>query len=233
MPEIIHEDQTGFLPMEYILDNVLLQHEAIDWAWESGQEMLLLKLDFRKAYDTVSLPFLFQAMRKLGIAEEYIKMTQTLFKDFEVAIYLNSKESDSFPIHRRVRQGCPLAPFLFLFVGEALHLASVDCLRRGALRGIELPGGTGQQLMVQYADDTNYTLLATRENMISITELLQTFWLATGLKTNWEKNTASFFGPGPPPLWLQDYNCQWAVAGNLGKLLGLPFGIDIATADVD
>jgi hypothetical protein len=46
MSEIIHEDQTSFLPMRYILDNVLLQHEAIEWARESRQEMLLLKLDF-------------------------------------------------------------------------------------------------------------------------------------------------------------------------------------------
>jgi hypothetical protein len=38
-----------------------------------------------------------------------------------------------------------------------------------------MPGGIGQQLMVQYADDTNYTLMATRENMVTITDLLHTF----------------------------------------------------------
>jgi hypothetical protein len=59
MPEIIHEDQTGFLPMCYILDNVLLQHEVIEWSCESSQDILLFKLDFQKAYDTMSLSFLF------------------------------------------------------------------------------------------------------------------------------------------------------------------------------
>ena len=51
MLEMIHEDQTSFLPMRYILDNVLVQHEVIDWAKVSQQELLLLKLDFQKYYD--------------------------------------------------------------------------------------------------------------------------------------------------------------------------------------
>jgi hypothetical protein len=105
MPEIIHEDQTGFLPLQYILDNVLLQHEAIEWAWESRQKMLLLKLDFQKAYDTVSLPFLFQAMSRLEIPDEYIQMTQTLFKDSMISVCLNGKESASFRYREEFARG--------------------------------------------------------------------------------------------------------------------------------
>jgi hypothetical protein len=36
-------------------------------------------------------------------------------------------------------------------------------IQRGLLRGISLPNGIGQQVMVQYADDTNYMFLATRK----------------------------------------------------------------------
>ena len=43
MAEIIHENQTGFIPMRYIIDNVLLQHKLIEWSRESWQDMLLLK----------------------------------------------------------------------------------------------------------------------------------------------------------------------------------------------
>ena len=35
LPELIDEDQTAFLPMRYILDNVLVQTEAIQWCKES------------------------------------------------------------------------------------------------------------------------------------------------------------------------------------------------------
>jgi hypothetical protein len=42
-------------------------------------------------------------MRLLGIPEEYIHMTQVLFKEATVAVCMNGKESASFPIHRGVR----------------------------------------------------------------------------------------------------------------------------------
>jgi hypothetical protein len=233
MPEMIHEDQTRFLPMRYILDNVLVQHEVIDWARTSQQDLLLLKLDFQKAYDTVSLSFLFRIMHKIGIPDEYITMTKVLFEDAKVSVCLNGRNSDSFAIGRGVRQGCPLAPFLFLLVGETLHAASFRAMQAGSLQGIRLPGGVGQQLMVQYADDVNYTLLAQRENMESLTRLLHLFWLATGLQMNWGKSIGYYFDRGDPPAWLRDFECSWAAPGELAKLLGAPFGIELSTEDID
>ena len=52
LPIIIDEDQIGFLPIRYILDNVLVQTEIIEWSKELEQDLILLKLDFKKAYDT-------------------------------------------------------------------------------------------------------------------------------------------------------------------------------------
>jgi hypothetical protein len=69
-------------------------------------------------------------------------MTQTLFKNVMVAVCLNGRESANLPIHRGVQHGCPLAPFLFLFVEEALHAASLQRLQGGIFRGITLLSGT-------------------------------------------------------------------------------------------
>lgn len=49
LPEVIHEGQTAFLPSHYILDVVIVQNETISWAQKSDQELIMLKLDFRKA----------------------------------------------------------------------------------------------------------------------------------------------------------------------------------------
>ena len=43
----------GFLPLKVILDNILLTHGTIQWAKESHQDSIFLKLDFSKAYDRV------------------------------------------------------------------------------------------------------------------------------------------------------------------------------------
>jgi hypothetical protein len=42
-------DQTSYLPLKYILDNVLLAHETIDWGKRTKQLLVLLKFDFAKA----------------------------------------------------------------------------------------------------------------------------------------------------------------------------------------
>lgn len=60
LSNIISSDQTAFLPNRHILDNVVVLHESIAWAQESGQDMALFKLDFQKAFDIVHLPSLFR-----------------------------------------------------------------------------------------------------------------------------------------------------------------------------
>jgi hypothetical protein len=60
--EVISPDQSAFLPMRYILDNIVLTQETLNWAKTSKQPLVLMKLDFAKAYDRVSWYFLFRAM---------------------------------------------------------------------------------------------------------------------------------------------------------------------------
>ncbi len=51
--EIIDVDQTTFLLIRYIINNVLLTHETINWAKRSKHDFIFLKFDFVKAYDKV------------------------------------------------------------------------------------------------------------------------------------------------------------------------------------
>lgn len=53
LSKIICDDQSAFLPGRFILDNIMLTHETIDWARHSHQPLIFLKLDFSKAYDKV------------------------------------------------------------------------------------------------------------------------------------------------------------------------------------
>ena len=62
--EIISPEQSAFLPMRFILDNLVLTQETMAWAKQSNQALLFLKLDFLKAYDMVEWGCLFKAMAK-------------------------------------------------------------------------------------------------------------------------------------------------------------------------
>lgn len=116
LPRIIQPTQTAFVKDRCILDNiVLLASEAIDWACESKQDLVIILLDFEKAYDRVKWTFLEAAMSKMGFADTWIRWTSSLYRVAESAILVNGQKTKRISIQRSVRQGCPLAPFLYLF----------------------------------------------------------------------------------------------------------------------
>jgi hypothetical protein len=110
--------------------------------------MVLLKLDFQKAYDIMSLPFLFRAMAALGILHSFAQWIQLLFTRAEAAVPLNGVATSMFPVKRGVWQGCPLVPYLFLLIGEALNIATKQAMAIGSIQGIRLPDDVGQQLII-------------------------------------------------------------------------------------
>ena len=121
LSEIINPDQSAYLRNRYILDNILLIHETLSWAKQSRQDSIFLKLYFSKAFDRVDWQLLTNIMSRMGFPQTFIKLVNLMLVDAEASIIINGHISSSFKINRGVRQGCPLAPLLFLILGEALH----------------------------------------------------------------------------------------------------------------
>jgi hypothetical protein len=63
-----------------------------------------------------------------------------------------------FQLQHGICQVCPLVPYLFLFIGEALNSVTKRAMAQGTLEGIHLLEDEGQQLILQYVDDTSYTI---------------------------------------------------------------------------
>jgi hypothetical protein len=127
-------------------------------------------------------------MKKFGFPEEFIGMTKLLFHDATVCIKINGTQTTAFAIERGVRQGCPLAPYLFLIVVEVMNAMVKSEVASGAIRGITLPGGEQQQVIAQYADDTSLTLLGEEESVRMTIFTLEVFCASSGLKLNWLKS---------------------------------------------
>ena len=66
--EIIFANQSDFLSMRYILENIFIIQETIMCAKQSNQPVLFLKLYFFKTYDKVDLAFLFQSLEQIGFS---------------------------------------------------------------------------------------------------------------------------------------------------------------------
>lgn len=59
-------------------------------------------------------------MRKLGFEESFICWTASLYQDLTSSVIVNGEASLEFTLGRAVRQGCPLATYLYLLVANVL-----------------------------------------------------------------------------------------------------------------
>lgn len=172
-------------------------------------------------------------MTGMGIPASFVQLVQMLLMDASAAVAINGLCTTEFPIRRGVRQGCPLAPYLFLIVAEALATSTYSAVGTGRLRGITLLDGSTQQVLSQFADDTTYSIRGTKRYLSEVSNLLVDFGHATGLTINRAKCALYWYGQGAPPQWLGIFGCEIAPPRALSKLLGTPFGITLDTDDVD
>lgn len=103
----------------------------------SKQPLLLLKLDYTKAYYKISWLFLFEAKEAMDFEQTFIEMVKLLCRGMNSEVCLNGTLSKPFQILRVVR----LAPYLFLIVGKIMNIQ------------FHVVGRAGQ-VIIQYIDDT-------------------------------------------------------------------------------
>jgi len=138
-------------------------------------------LDYEKAFDRVNWKFLHVVMHKLGFDEEFIRWTTLLYQDSESVVMVNEEASLTFTLGRAIRQGCPLAPYLYLMVADVLGYMMDDS--QYGVEGLTLPNGA-KSLEILFADDTSLSLLDSRENLKRAMVVLQLYCEASGSRIN-------------------------------------------------
>jgi hypothetical protein len=101
--EVISSDQIVFFPFTYILKNLLLTHETNDWFTCSNQPLVLLKLDFARMYDKISLEFVFLTLKKMGMAREFVGMVKMLIQNAGTYICLKKGITNVCKIKKGVK----------------------------------------------------------------------------------------------------------------------------------
>ncbi|MCO5563867.1 hypothetical protein L7F22_017517 [Adiantum nelumboides] len=120
--DLIHSSQTGFVHDRSILDNVVTFYEAVEWARQLEQPIAIMLLDFEKAYDRLDWAFLQGTLSRMGFSQPWIRGIFALYRSATTAVTIGGHVGKCFTLSRSVRQGCPLAPYLFLFFAETMAL---------------------------------------------------------------------------------------------------------------
>jgi hypothetical protein len=66
MGSVISESHTSFVKDRQILDGILIANKVVDEARRSKKELMLFKVDFEKAYDSVDWGYLDDVMGRMG-----------------------------------------------------------------------------------------------------------------------------------------------------------------------
>ncbi|XP_024517766.1 uncharacterized protein LOC112341605 [Selaginella moellendorffii] len=240
MPLIIREQQTRFVPRRQIAENIWTYLLAQRWANVSNQQIVAWLLDFEKAYDRVDWDFLEDCMWKIGIPARTISCISLLYRGAASRVTLNGEIGPTFHLGRSVRQGCPLAPYLFLIVAETL---GSFLTHGGDIKGLVLPSERlqlpGTQAVTQelqdgaFADDTALFLLATPGNLDAAKSKLEIFNMAAGAAINWNKSVGVNWGKPGIEAWGQEIGFQWLRPGEDTRYLGIQVGVQYSAATQD
>ena len=117
LPNLINNDQTGFIKDKFIGENIRLLDSIICYAKEKNMPGLLLFLDFEKASNTIEWPFIRKTLSYFGFGASIIQWFNLFYCAPESCILNNGWTSAFFNIQRGCQTG--LSPFAlsFHFVG--------------------------------------------------------------------------------------------------------------------
>ncbi|GAB9477722.1 unnamed protein product, partial [Globisporangium polare] len=155
LPRLVDNAQVGFVPgrtIEMALD-IFATAKIAAASDEKQRQASVLLLDFAKAYDSLQRPFLFAALKWLGFSQKFVTIVGAMHETTTCRFLVNGYLSRQVEVTCGIRQGCPLAPLLFILALDTLYKV---IRARPDIDGIQLQAaGRSEAITVSgYADDT-------------------------------------------------------------------------------
>ncbi|XP_021815358.1 uncharacterized protein LOC110757915 [Prunus avium] len=195
LPSLISPSQSAFVSSRLISDNSILVAEIIHClrSRRRGKKgFLALKLDMSKAYDRIEWSFLEQMMKKLGFAEQWVRLIMTCVTTVTYSFLVNGSPCGYLTPSRGLRQGDLLSPYLFILCTQGFSSFLTQAERDGRLQGVSICRGAPPINHLMFADDCYLFARANVRDCRTIKEALYWYEWVSGQQVNLQKSAICF-----------------------------------------
>ncbi len=188
LPNVINEDQVGYLKGRYIGQNIRTIFDIIEYSKKTATPGMVIFLDFEKAFDSIEWCFLLKSLESFGFGKIFMNWIKIIYHNTNSCIINNGYTTEYFSLERGIRQGCPLSAYLFI---TAVELLAEYVRQNEQIKGIKV--FNTEIKLIQMADDTT-AFLNDIDSLKVLLQDLYSFSKASGLKLNKSKTEAMWLG---------------------------------------
>ncbi|GJZ71370.1 RNA-directed DNA polymerase, eukaryota [Tanacetum coccineum] len=165
--DLVSDIQSAFVANRQILDGPFILNELLTWCKKKKKQALVFKVDFAKAYDSVRWDYLLDVLHAFGFGPNWYRWIRGTFSSAMASILVNGIPSSEFPFFCRLKQGDPLAPYLFILIMESLHISFSRAINDRLFKGVHIQGSVSLS-HIFYVDDVVFIGEWSDSNMVNI-----------------------------------------------------------------
>lgn len=121
LPKVISQAQSAFMPGRLLAENVLLATDLVlGYNTSNSEPKAMLKVDLRKAFDSIRWDFIIGTLRAISVPEIFIGWIYQCISTASFSVSINGASGGFFNSTKGIRQGDPMSPYLFVLAMEGL-----------------------------------------------------------------------------------------------------------------
>lgn len=153
---------------------------------------MIIKIDFKKAYEKLEWCFLERVMEAWGFCENFRSLITGHVTIVSFSLLINGSVTRDINLKRRLRQGDPISPMLFILRSEFLSRLFNREENEGNLHGIKIDRRAPAMYHLMYTNDLLFMCQANETNAKSIRKSMDKYCRWSGQEVN-EKKSNIFF----------------------------------------